>query len=228
MKGLIGFFAALMSVTLVLGCGNNNQATGNSESKNIPQKPAQTTAQSASEQKVVKNMPIGSELVIADFDTGEKPNNIGGNFGTWDKEPSDFSQSCQEAFDSVNRYGSNGFSIKLHYDVDSPNPAYNGFWMFLQNTDAAGYGNLAFWVKGDPDKGYTTVFKIELKNSINQIGRYYVNNVTDQWQEIIIPLNQFKGMTDFSSLMEFVIVFEDRVVSNKDGIIYIDNIRFAK
>jgi len=170
----------------------------------------------------------GESLLIADFDTGEKPNNIGGNFGTWDKDPADFSQGSSEAFDSVHRHGGQGFSMKIDYDVDSPNPAYNGFWMFLQNVDATGYDNLTFWVKGDPDKGYTTVFKIELKNAKRQIGRYYASNVTDQWQEIIIPLNQFKGMTDFSGLTELVMVFEDRVASNKAGVIYIDDIRFTK
>ncbi|MDD4860445.1 MAG: hypothetical protein PHR56_09655, partial [Dehalococcoidales bacterium] len=50
----------------------------------------------------------GSELLVADFDSGEKPNNIGGDFGAWSKDPTDFSQGCTEAFDSVNRYGTKG------------------------------------------------------------------------------------------------------------------------
>lgn len=168
------------------------------------------------------------EVVIADFDSGEKPNNIGGNFGAWDKDPADFSQGCAESFDSVNRRGTRGFSMKIDYDVDSKNPAYNGFWMFLQDFDASGYDNLSFWVKGDSEEGYTTVFKIELKNNKKQVGRYYVTNITDQWQEIIIPLKEFKGIDDFSSLSEFVIVFEDRVASNKDGVIYIDDVKITK
>jgi hypothetical protein len=168
------------------------------------------------------------ELIVADFDSGEKPNNIGGNFGAWDKDPADFSQGCAEAFDSANRYGAKGFAMKLDYDVDSRNPAYNGFWMFLQNLDASDYDNLAFIVKGDKNEGYTTVFKVELKNAKKQVGRYYVTNVTDEWQEIVIPLKDFKGITDFSDLTEVVIVFEDRIASNKDGVIYIDDIKFTK
>ena len=168
------------------------------------------------------------ELIVADFDNGEKPNNIGGNFGAWDKDPADFSQGCAESFDTKNRRGPKGFAMKLDYDVDSRNPAYNGFWMFLQNMDASGYNNASFWVKGDSDEGYTTVFKIELKNAARQVGRYYVTNVTDQWQEVVIPLQDFKGMTDFSNLTEFVIVFEDRIASNKDGSIYIDDIKFTR
>lgn len=165
-----------------------------------------------------------SDLLIADFDSGEKPNNVGGNFGGWDKDPSDFSQGCSESFDSVNRRGEKGFSMKLDYDVDSKNPAYNGFWMFLQNADGTKYDSISMWVKGDSDDGYTTVFKVELKNAGRQVGRYYVTNVTDQWQEIVIPLKSFKGITDLSNLTEIVIVFEDRVASNKAGVLYLDDI----
>jgi len=170
----------------------------------------------------------GNEFLVADFNSGEKPNNIGGDFGAWNKDPTDFSQGCSEAFDSVNRFGSTGFAMKLDYSVESKNPAYNGFWMFLQNFDASKYDNVAMRVKGDGKLGYTTVFKVELKNASKQIGRYYVTSVTDSWQDIVIPLKDFKGITDYSNLTELVIVFEDRIASNKKGVIYIDDIRFTK
>lgn len=170
----------------------------------------------------------GNEFLVADFNTGEKPNNIGGDFGAWSKDPTDFTQGCTEAFDSVNRRGATGFAMKLDYSVDSKNPAYNGFWMFLQNFDASKYDNLSLWVKGDAKVGYTTVFKVELKNASKQVGRYYVTNITDAWQDIVIPLKDFKGITDLSNLSELVIVFEDRIASNKKGVIYLDDIRFTK
>ena len=132
------------------------------------------------------------------------------------------------AYVSVNRRGTTGFSMKLDYSVDSKNPAYNGFWMFLQNFDASKYDNLAIWVKGDGKIGYTTVFKVELKNASKQVGRYYVTNITDSWQDIVIPLKDFKGITDLSNLSELVIVFEDRIASNKKGVVYVDDIRFTK
>ena len=168
------------------------------------------------------------ELMVADFNTGDKPSNIGGDFGAWNKDPADFTQGCTESFDSANRHGDAGFAMKLEYSVDSKNPAYNGFWMALPNIDVSGYDNLAFWVKGDAKAGYTTVFKIELKNAGKQIGRYYITNVTDQWQEVVIPLAEFKGLTDTSNLTEFVVVFEDRIASNKKGVVYIDDVRFTR
>ncbi|MDO8536007.1 MAG: carbohydrate binding domain-containing protein [Candidatus Omnitrophota bacterium] len=168
------------------------------------------------------------QVVAADFNSGEKPSNLGGNFGAWNKDPSDPTQWCKEGFDNVTRHGDTGFSMKLDYSVDSPNPAYNGFWMTLPNFDATKYDFLTLWVKGDSKAGYTTVFKIELKSANKQVGRFYVSNVGDQWQEISIPLSEFKGLIDRSSLTEFVIVFEDRMASNKKGVLYVDDIGFAR
>lgn len=177
--------------------------------------------------KVETLAPV-EEVLIANFDSGEKPNNMGGNFGAWNKDPSDPTQWCKETFDNINRRGDAGFGMKLDYSVDSPNPAYNGFWMMLPNFDATKYDALNFWVKGDSKTGYTTVFKIELKNANKQVGRYYVSNVTDQWKEISIPLAEMRTLIDRSVLTEFVVVFEDRMASNKKGVIYIDDIRFIK
>jgi hypothetical protein len=177
----------------------------------------------------VAEAPKPSEtLMLADFNSGEKPNNVGGNFGAWNKDPSDPTQWCKEAFDNVVRYGESGFSMKLDYSVDSPNPAYNGFWMMLPNLDASKYDTVNLWVKGDPQAGYTTVFKIEIKNANRQVGRYYVSNVSDQWKQVSIPLSEFKGLIDKTSLTEFVIVFEDRMATKKKGTIYIDDITFTK
>ncbi len=167
-------------------------------------------------------------LVLADFDSGEKPNNVEGNFGAWNKDPSDPTQWCKEGFDNVTRRGAEGFSMKLDYSVDSPNPAYNGFWMMLPNIDASKYDTLSLWIKGDPQAGYTTVLKIEIKNANKQVGRYYISNVSDQWQKISIPLSDFKSLIDKTNLTEFVIVFEDRMASNKKGIVYIDDITFSR
>lgn len=173
------------------------------------------------------NISHAAELVIADFDSGAKPCNIGGNFGAWDKDPADFSQGCSDIFDPVEKAGTSGFSMRMDYDVDSPNPAYNGFWMKLNGLDASAYKNISFDVKGDSEAGYTTVFKVELKNNKKEVGKFYVTGVDDSWQTITIPLRNFAGIVDFNGLEEFVVVFEDRMATNKDGIIYIDNLKLT-
>jgi hypothetical protein len=171
----------------------------------------------------------GGELIVADFNTGDKPNNIGGDFGSWDKDPNDETQSCQMSFEADDSLADPaGYSIRLDYDVDSPNPAYNGFWMKLNGEDGTPYNAVNFYIKGDTEKGFTKRVKIELKDMSNQPSPYIVTGITDQWQKITIPFEKFRKVKDWSALNEFVVVFDDINSNPKSGTIYIDNVEFAK
>ena len=173
--------------------------------------------------------PKANELVIADFDTGDKPNNIGGDFGGWDKDPNDESQGTQMSFDTDDSQGdASGYAIRLDYDVDSPNPAYNGFWMKLNGEDATAYNTLNFYVKGDAKLGYTKRFKIELKDMTNKPSAYIVSGVTDQWQKISIPFEKFRRIENWNALNELVVVFDDINSNPKAGSILIDQVTLSK
>ena len=114
-------------------------------------------------------MAAGNELVLADFNTGDKPSNVGGDFGAWNKDPNDETQGTAMSFVSDDALGDPaGYSIRLDYDVDSPNPAYCGFWMKLNNEDATPYNALTFYIKGDAAAGFTKRVKIELKDKSNK------------------------------------------------------------
>ncbi|MFZ5802004.1 MAG: hypothetical protein ACOY3K_02680 [Candidatus Omnitrophota bacterium] len=168
---------------------------------------------------------MAAELVIADFDTGDKPNNIGGDFGAWDKDPNDDTQSTQGSFEPNDAMGDPaGYSYRLDYDVDSPNPAYNGFWMKLNGEDATPYNTLSFYVKGDEAAGYSKRLKIELKDMTNKSSPYIVTGITGEWQKISIPFEKFRRITDWRSLNEIVFVFDDINSNPKKGTIYLDQI----
>lgn len=169
-----------------------------------------------------------TELMVADFNSGTKPNNIGGDFGAWIKDPADPAQGAIESFDSANRYGSRGYALRLIYSVASKSPAFGGLWMRLQNLDATKFDSLAFRVKGNAKMGYTTVFKVEVKDAVDQSSHYYVHGVTDQWQDVVIPLSDFQGMANMVRLKEFVVVLEDTTATAKQGVLYFDDIRFTK
>lgn len=171
----------------------------------------------------------GAELVIADFDTGDKPNNIGGDFGNWDKDPNDETQGTQMSFESDDALGDPaGYSIRLDYDVDSPNPAYNGFWMKLNGENASEYNMLNFYIKGDASKAFSKRVKVELKDMSNKASPYMVSGVTDQWQKVSVPFDKFKKVTDWTSMNEFVVVFDDINSSPKAGTMFVDQITFSK
>ena len=171
----------------------------------------------------------GGEILVANFNTGEKPNDLGGDFGTWDKDPDDETQGCQMSFVSDDALGDKmGYSVRLDYDVDSPNPAYNGFWMKLNSLDATPYKAIRLWLKGDGEAGYPTRLKIELKDRSNRPSPYILSGITDKWQEFTIPLDKFRRVEDWSRLNEFVAVFDDLNSRPKTGTVLIDQIRFTK
>jgi len=166
-------------------------------------------------------------LIIADFDRGQKPNVIGGDFGSWNRTEWDRSQFCNEIFINNPKivYKGKGCSLQLDYDVDSSNtPAYNGFWMRLEKINLNKYGEFAFYIKGDSAFGYTTKIIAEIKSMAGDIARFRIEDISDEWQKITLPLHKIKNAGDFSEGSEFTLVFEDRVVTKKVGRVYIDQI----
>ncbi len=175
--------------------------------------------------------PISSEnqLVMADFDTGDKPNNLGGDFGAWNKDPEDPTQGCTISFETDDALGdSDGYSLKLDYDVESDNPAYNGFWMKLSEVNAASYNSISFYVRGEGLNNFTKRIKVEMKNSSSQASPYIISGITDAWQKVQIPFERFRKIQDWSSMSEFVVVFDDMNSDPKQGTILIDQIAFEK
>jgi len=170
-----------------------------------------------------------SELMIADFDTGDKQNNLGGDFGAWDKDPNDDSQTCAVSFNFGDDPTGNtdGYSLQMDYDVDSPNPAYNGFWTKLEGEDFSKYDTMNIYIKGDAAAGYTKRVKLELKD-YQSSSPFILNGISDEWQKFQIPFEKFTRIKDWSSMNEFVIVVDDVNTSPKVGTIYIDQISVSK
>jgi hypothetical protein len=55
-----------------------------------------------------------------------------------------------------------------------------------------------------------------------------VRGVTDQWQDVVIPLKDFQGIANLVRLKEFVITLENTTATSKQGVLYFDDIRFMK
>ncbi|MBN2189858.1 MAG: hypothetical protein JW728_01440, partial [Candidatus Aureabacteria bacterium] len=165
--------------------------------------------------------PREEMLVVDDFSDNYMLNCLGGTLGTWEKDNTDITQKCRYkiAEEDGNKV------LRLEYDVDSPRVAYNGYWTNLNSANLHPYKYFAFKVKGDSASGFSRLFKIELKNS-EEVGSYIISGVTDRWQEIQIPLEEIKGITDWRDMKEFVIVFEDNRVTDKEGVLYFDDFVF--
>lgn len=135
--------------------------------------------------------------------------------------------SLTSFLDTKNALGARGYALRLEYDVDSTQTAYNGFWMKFNNFDATAYDILSFYVTSDPKTGFTSKLKVELKNALES-SSYVLSGITDTWRRVEIPLEKFYRIQDWSSMREFVLVFEDRISQPKTGSLYIDNIAFQK
>jgi hypothetical protein len=170
---------------------------------------------------------VASELLIADFNRGRKPNLIGGDFGAWNKNKWDRTQFCIESFttnpDIV--LGGRGCSLRIDYDVDSPKiPAYNGFWMKLERIDLTPYRYLSFYVKGDKKRGFTTDFTVIIRNIDKEETSFMVKGIDKSWQKVLIPLEAMKQDADFNEAEELLIVFCDQTATEKTGTLYIDRV----
>ncbi|MBU1864471.1 MAG: hypothetical protein KKH94_12490 [Candidatus Omnitrophica bacterium] len=171
------------------------------------------------------------ELLIADFNTPPPDaeniglNNIGGQYSIWDRDPTDDTQTCTMAF-VQDPIVDNGYALQLNYDVDSPNPAYNGFWMKLMQKDFTGYNTLNFYIRGDTEARFTSRLKIELKDN-QKTASYVVGGITESWQKYSIPFGKYRLIKDWSAMNEFVIVFDDIVSKPKAGTIYVDHITLS-
>ncbi|MFA6599424.1 MAG: glucoamylase family protein [Candidatus Omnitrophota bacterium] len=196
----------------------------------------------------------GKVFVLSDFRSGDFLNRAGGNSGTWNMDPSDINNSYADQ-DLVDMAGADGTVhkvLRLNYSVDSDRASQNGFWTQLGTFDAREYDHLELVLKGDPEKGCTDRFKLEIKKCKTPpctgdpvrdevIKGSSVVPVTSEWQTVRIPLNRITGIIDFANpeswkdpsiartgLDELVFIFQDRMVSRKRGTLYVDEIRFVK
>lgn len=170
-------------------------------------------------------------LMVADFESGSQPNNVGGDFGTWEINPEDETQGCDMGFALLDDVmGRASCVLKIDYDIASAAPAFNGIWMKLNNIDLTQYDELSMLIKGDEEAGFTTQFKMELKNAKGQRAIYKIKGITKDWQRVVVPMEKFRmidSINDWSRMTELVFVFDDLTVSYKQGTLYVDDIAFT-
>lgn len=170
----------------------------------------------------INNLYAQEKKLIADFNDVAQPVNAGGELGTWDKFPEDNTQTCKATIVPDVYYGDKGHSWKVEYDVDSPNPAFNGIYLKFKGIDLSKYKYLTFQLKGDKAKGYPKRVKVELKTNAES-GSYYISNIKGDWKKFSIPFKFFK-IKNLKDVKELTFVFEDKTSEQKTGIIYLDEI----
>ena len=169
--------------------------------------------------------PARAAQVIADFDRPGHRTNANLPFGAWNGDPGDPTQFCRVRLQDAERIGTAGFGLMIEYDVESPNPAYNGFWLKLPEVPLAAFGALSFWIKGDAQAGFTRRLRLELKDRAHVAG-FQLEGITAEWTQVHLPLRVFAGIEALRTATEFVIVFDDETATEKVGTVYLDYLMF--
>lgn len=174
--------------------------------------------------------PEPAERIVADFDSGKPVNNLGREIEVWLMgDGSDKTQSCQMSFVNEDAPGKqNGRSVRIDYDVESENPAYNGIRMGLGLFDPSPYRYLNLYLRGDAGKGFTQKLKVELIGKDKPPAPHLITGIHGEWQKVSIPLTYFWVFQTGVPLDKFVVVFADITSNPKTGTIYLDQITFSK
>lgn len=133
-----------------------------------------------------------------------------------------------------------GNAVEVNYDVNenhypgvNPYDLYCGFWLKWNAVDfnPAECEGICIFLRGG-EEGCTNQVKLELKipekNGWN-VGYYYLQGITGEWQQFCIPLAHFEWRDRLSpgtKLNELVITFENPEVTRKEGVLWIDKISF--
>ncbi|MFH0948649.1 MAG: glucoamylase family protein [Elusimicrobiota bacterium] len=165
----------------------------------------------------------GNILVIDDFESQHNTNLVGGLAGSWEKDPNNKNEYCRAEFVEDIVDSKRSAVLKLEFKVGPQ--GYNGYYTKLNGADLRAYKKLEFYLKSSSPPPST--IKLELKNHLDQVGNYLLTDIATSWKKISIPIEKFEGITDFSKITEFTIVFESWQPGNVLGEIYLDDIYFS-
>lgn len=161
-------------------------------------------------------------LMIADFNTGENKNKLGGDLTTWSSSSPEPEGKCAASVATAG--GADGSGMwAISYDI-SADGSFCGTAMDLKDLDASGFKTLGFRVRGDLSTPVD--FIVELKSRKGpelETKRYVVRGVAGEWKSVQIPLSEFR-LSSLNALAELTTVFDKQTTKVRKGDIQIDDI----
>jgi HD-GYP domain-containing protein (c-di-GMP phosphodiesterase class II) len=119
--------------------------------------------------------------------------------------------------------------LKITYNF-TDDPTANSVSLDLTGMNLGGYHFLSLSSKVDAKEIKTryATFKIVIENARKETASYYVQGINNKWQEFRIPLSYFDTISDWSSLKSIALILQPWNIDSKQGILYVDNIRFFR
>lgn len=194
----------------VIGCGGSQ--TPAPTAPIAPQQEVSSPAPQPEPEPAPQPQTTGT--MIADFNTSDHINALGGEFGAWESKGDAPEAHCIESI-------VNG-TWKIDYDI-SNSGSYCGTWMKLNGTDGSKYQNLVIIAKGEG--AFTPTFIVELKTDNGaKISRQKIEGLTSEWKTFKIALSSFRELPSLVGLYELTTVFDMQTCPIKKGTILIDSI----
>ncbi len=123
-------------------------------------------------------------------------------------------------------YALNKGPIRIRYSLEHPYPQVKTFSLSVTDMDASPYGYLAFAVRG-AEEGTPGTIRVEIRNQRNEVASVFVDDIGLRWKNVNIPLKEFDGISDWSSVSEVQFVLESWNAVKLKGILLIDDVCFS-
>lgn len=138
-------------------------------------------------------------------------------------------------FASLNGYKPAGSLIKLVLNPDIVKINFNfdsakeeAYYVDLNNLDLAHFKVLGFLVRKAHYED-NIILKVEFTNAYTEKSEIQFYDIPSyRWQEYKINFSDFKNISDWSKMSSLSFIIEERNVTEKKGIVYIDNVRFLR
>ncbi|MFH1458683.1 MAG: hypothetical protein ABIG31_05960 [Candidatus Omnitrophota bacterium] len=116
-------------------------------------------------------------------------------------------------------------AAKINYHFDPARKEI--FSLDLNKLDLTRYKALKFFVK---KANYNNVIalRVEFINNYKEKSEIYFKDLPARWQDYTLNLSDFKGISDWSQMINLSFAIEEWNAQEKKGIVYIDNVRVLK
>jgi hypothetical protein len=187
-------------------------------------------------------------ILVDDFNKGITYNSLGGKNQGDEELPG----GCVPSFTvpPVSTRGLTGHSLKLDYNVTIKGSfsfyytllgAQQGETKSMVPLNLEGYDYLSFWVMSplenlnfkiflyqDQDDDGEMILGRDISSTVKLPTYYnYQPDRIGKWQKVVIPLEDFGTIYDFTKMLELAFTFESRAVEN-EGTLFVDDILFGK
>lgn len=116
-------------------------------------------------------------------------------------------------------------SAKINFNFD---PAKKEIYSLnLNRLNLSRFKTLAFSVRNLASKEKITL-RVEFANAFKEKSEIYLRNIPSSWKDFKINLTEFKNINDWSEITSLSFGVEEWNVSEKKGVVFIDNVRLLK